>query len=159
MVDAPYHCVIDLKQLESARMECVKFQHLFIGQGDDEEQEAKKLEALKHIEADRVTLLPGHEKRYGLGFCTDLVNDTFYIPSVPYMALQIANWMGFAEIHFWGLDLHGGKFWQKDWLIGTPTARLQDRQFKLANRKLKALGVRVVNHSKGTHCTAFEREA
>ena len=157
LVDAPYHCIIDLKQLESARKECVTFEHLFIGQGKDEKQEAKKLKALKHIKAETVTFLPGHESRYGLGFCTDLVNDTFFIPSVPYMALQIANWMGFAEIHFWGLDLHGGKFWKPDWKIVAGTAKQQDREFKLANRKLKALGVRVVNHSKGTLCTAFER--
>lgn len=165
ITDAAYHCIIDKKQLMAAADCGVKFRHLFVGQGDDAIVEARKLAVLDRVDAESVTLMPGQSKRrivvdgrvHKLGFCLDLVNDRFYIPSVPYMALQIAAWIGFKEMHFWGLDLHGSKFWNEDWKMSKDTAQLQDRQFKLANRKLKALGVRVVNHSQGTHCTAFER--
>lgn len=156
LIGAPYHCIIDLKQLEAARDNGIYFDHLLIGQGDNEQREAAKLGVLKEVRAEAVTLLRGQESRYGLGFCADLERDRFFIPSVPYMALQIAAWMGTSEIHIWGLDLHGSKFWDKDWQIMHATAQLQNRQCKLANRALKAMGVRVVNHSRGTHCTAFE---
>jgi hypothetical protein len=151
-----YHCIIDTKQLMWAVESDVVFEHLFVGQGDDEEAEAKKCAWLRDIRAKTVTLIRGQEKRYGLGFCVDLERDTFYIPSAPYMALQLARWMGFEEMHFWGLDLHGAKFWNAEWEIGQSAAQLQNRQFKFANRALKKLGVRVINHSAGTHCSAFE---
>ncbi len=162
ITSSPYHCLIDANQLEWAVEFNIKFKWLFIGFSENpesekaKENEKRKRELIKQVDALAVFGLPGHEKRYGLGFCTDLINEQFFIPNVPYMDLQIAAWMGFKEIHFWGLDLHGCKFWDAKWEIPQATAQLQNRQFKYANRELKKLGVRVINHSAGTHCTAFE---
>ncbi|MHC4426938.1 MAG: hypothetical protein ACYSYV_12700 [Planctomycetota bacterium] len=163
VASSPYQCIIDAKQLQWAVKAGVKFKWLFFGFSANpetekaKENEKRKRELMKEVDALAVFTMPGHEKRYGLGFCEDLVNGQFFIPNAPYMALQIAAWMGFKEIHFWGLDLHGCKFWDRNWQIPGSTAQLQNRQFKIANRALKKLGVRVINHSKGTHCTAFER--
>jgi hypothetical protein len=161
--NSPYHCIIDADQLGWAVDAGVKFKWLFIGISENpqtkkaEKNEKRKRELIKRVDALGVYMLPGQEKRYGLGFCEDLINGQFYIPNAPYMALQLAAWMGIREIHFWGLDLHGAKFWDPTWKIGLPTAQLQNRQFKYANRALKKLGVRVVNHSAGTRCSAFEK--
>lgn len=164
LVQAPYYCIIDVEQLMAAADHGVEFKHLFVGMNDGKdgkykpEREARKLAVLDAIKAESVTILAGQERRYGLGFCMDLERDKFYIPNVSYMALQLARYMGFAEMHFWGLDLHGAKFWRKDWEIGDGPAKQQNRQFKYAWRVLKPLGVRVVNHSAGTLCTVFERK-
>ena len=72
------------------------------------------------------------------------------VGSVAYVALQLAVWMGFNPIYFYGLDLHGPKF------TGEPAGGLAGMNglFLAARRELPEL-IEIYNCSPGSRCTAF----
>ncbi len=123
--DARYHCVIDVGQMRATPYPFKS--DLFVGIDDDEKTTKSKRGLYQEISANETTELRGWTSRYGPEFVKDL-NDPVWLPNVGVMALQLAHWMGFREIHFWGLDLYGVKFWDSDWKISQPRARLQDIQ-------------------------------
>jgi hypothetical protein len=93
-----------------------------------------------------------------LGFSFNPTREV-WLMSAPYFALQLSTWLypELKEIHLWGIDLEGAKFYDSKWEIAPGEVKRQNEEFVFARKALAAKGICVLNHSKGKGCTAFER--
>ncbi len=155
VAEAPYHCVIDKKQLLALAGHPLGL--LFVGIDKNEEETARKRRLYPSLRAAKIIELPGWTERYGAAFITDL-HKPIWLPNVGIMALELGYWMGFRRFDIWGLDLQGCKFWDPSWVIGESTAKLQDTQFRFVARVLRRLDVQVINHNPRSLCGAFPKK-
>ena len=109
IADARYHCFIDAEQLVSALKARISLQQLFVGRKDelntdrDRGEDLGKRILIQNVEHKGCHEIKGPTGRKGLTFSFDLERDAgaVSIPNTPFMALEIAAYLGFKRIDFW----------------------------------------------------------
>ncbi len=90
------------------------------------------------------------------GFCGAALGGGSFGLFAGYLALEIAQWMGFNPIHLIGYDGEGGHFDEPDVERSTKETESWRQDFRVARACLDRAGVRVINCSPASVIDAFE---
>ncbi len=186
VMQSRYHVIIDVKQLKELNSWWMRlmgwqpsFKHLMIGLYWDRDEDGtvkgggSKYLLWRDLLFESATEVASFTREVGGGFSKNLAMHGAWMPSTPILALQLAIYLGFVEIHFYGLDLVGHKFfapWWKVWRrfmnvgakkLNQATAIKQNEYFILAAHaiRLNYPNVRIYNHNPESACGAFEKAA
>lgn len=186
IMQSKYHCIIDVKQFKElgswwmrASGKQPAFKHLMIGlywdRGDNGEVKGggSKYLIWRDLLFESATEIASISREIDGGFSFMLDKFGAWMPSTPMLALQLAIFLGFEEIHFYGLDLVGYKFYAPGWALWRRFMRVGDKPLNQATaivqnfhymntastlRKFKP-NVRIYNHNPDSACNAFEKVA
>jgi len=186
IMQSKYHCIIDVKQLKELNSWWMRatgsqpfFKHLMIGLFWDKDENGKlkgggsKYLLWRDLLFESCTEVASTTRELDGAFSMALDKYGAWLQSTPLFALQLAVYLGFEEIHFWGLDLVGYKFfapWWKFWRrfmrvgnkqLNQPTAIVQNFHYMNAAASLRKYkpNVRIYNHNPDSACGAFEKVA